>query len=68
MDVVPSRDRRVVDISLTLMTSKPRSTSPSAMSFTGVYRQVWEHCLDGPFRFRVEGVVGQVIGFEVAFH
>jgi hypothetical protein len=37
MDVIPSRDRRAVDICLTLMTSKPRSTSPSAMSLAGVF-------------------------------
>jgi hypothetical protein len=32
----PSGDRRADDICLTLMTSKPRSTSPSDISCAGV--------------------------------
>jgi hypothetical protein len=34
--VVPSEDLRAVEICLTLIMSKPRSTSPSAMSCAGV--------------------------------
>jgi hypothetical protein len=35
--VVPSEDLRAVDICLALITSKPRFTSPSAMSSAGVF-------------------------------
>jgi hypothetical protein len=35
--VVPSEDLRAVDICLTLITSKPRYTSPSAMSSEGIF-------------------------------
>jgi hypothetical protein len=35
--VVPSEDLRAVVICLTLITSKPKSTSPSAMSSAGVF-------------------------------
>jgi hypothetical protein len=42
LDRVPSDgDRRVVDICLTLMMSKPRSISPSEMSCAGVFRGRW---------------------------
>jgi hypothetical protein len=41
MDVEPSVDRRAVDICLTLITSKPRSTSPSGMSSAGLFVGRW---------------------------
>jgi hypothetical protein len=62
-------DRRVVVICLTLTTSKPRFTSPSDMSLCwDVKRQVSYHRLYWFFRFREEGVVGQVLGVEVGFY
>jgi hypothetical protein len=36
VDVPSASDRRIADISLTLITSKPKSTNPSEMSSTGV--------------------------------
>jgi hypothetical protein len=41
MGVVPSGDRRKVDIYLTLMTSNPMSINPSATSSAGVFRGRW---------------------------
>jgi hypothetical protein len=35
VNILPSGDRWVADISLTLITSKPRSTNPSQMSSAG---------------------------------
>jgi hypothetical protein len=64
MDVVPSGDRHLPDTDFKTEVYQPLGY----VLCRGVYRQVSDHCLDGPFRFRVEGVVGQVIGFEVAFH
>jgi hypothetical protein len=39
----PSGDRRLDDICLTLMTSNPRSTSPSEMSWAGVLLGRWRN-------------------------
>jgi hypothetical protein len=64
--VEPSGDRRAVDICFTLMTSKPRSTSPSAMSFAGVLVGRWQiAALIGFSALGIKGVIGQVIGVEV---
>jgi hypothetical protein len=53
----------VAVICLTLITSKPRLNSPSDMCPA----RVAYHRLHGFFEFRIEHVMGQVIGVEVGF-
>jgi hypothetical protein len=56
----------MVDISLTLITSKPRSTNPSEMSSAGVAKcKVPYHSLYKRLRFGIEGAVGEVTALEV---
>jgi hypothetical protein len=61
-------DRRVVIVCLTLITSKPRLTSPSDMSSAEVLCGRWRyHRLHEFSGVGIERVIGQVIGVEVGF-
>jgi hypothetical protein len=70
MGMEPSGGRRAVDICLMPITSKSRSTSPSAMSSAGVFMGRWvaDYCLDQLFRFSVKFVVRKAFGFKERFY
>jgi hypothetical protein len=66
--VAPSGDRRAVDTCLTLITSTVVLQAIGCVLRRGVLRQVVDHCLEGFLLFRVEGILGKVVGFELGFH
>jgi hypothetical protein len=52
-----------------LITSKPKVHQPIVyVLHRGVLRQVADQCLDGFLQFRVEGIIGKVVGLDVGFH